>query len=87
MKLDLKDYSAPLVTEISRLLGVAPMLTMCAAVLMLVITTFAVRDFVANQQQEERSMRLPQFKIQSAPVPKSLYQEYAATLARLSPVV
>ncbi|HEX4917368.1 MAG TPA: hypothetical protein VFV43_05680, partial [Limnobacter sp.] len=46
-----------------------------------------VRDFVANQQQEERSMRLPQFKIQSAPVPKSLYQEYAATLARLSPVV
>lgn len=87
MKLDLKYDSAYIATEVSRLLGVAPLLSALAAVLMMVIAVFAVRDFVQTLGQEKRFVELPQFSVKSAAVPPKLYADYAATLNRLSPVV
>ena len=87
MKLDLKHGGSAMFTELSRLLGVAPMFTVAAAVLMLILTVLSVRDFVAAFDQEQKSLELPQFTISSQPVGKKLYEDYAAVLARLSPVV
>ncbi|HEY1057506.1 MAG TPA: hypothetical protein VGE55_02110 [Limnobacter sp.] len=87
MKLDLKNDTSLLLTEVTRLMGLAPLLMMSAAVLMLIVTVFAVKDFVQQEQKEKRSAELPQFKLVTQSVPKKLYDEYAAVLARLSPVV
>ncbi|HEX4879499.1 MAG TPA: hypothetical protein VFV39_06615 [Limnobacter sp.] len=87
MKLNMKYDGSMMATELSRLLGVAPMFTVAAAVLMLIITVFSVRDFVSTREQEQKSLELPQFSISSQPVGRKLYQDYAAVLSRLSPVV
>jgi len=87
MRLNFKHDGSAVITELSRLLGVAPMFTVAAAVLMLIISVLSVRDFVATLEQEKKSLELPQFSIASQPVPKKLYEDYAAVLSRLSPVV
>lgn len=87
MKLNLKYDSAFMATELSRLLGLAPLFTVAAAVFMLIIAMFSVRDFASSRENEQKSLELPQFSISSQPVGKKLYQDYAAVLARLSSVV
>ncbi len=87
MKLDLKNDSAYVFHEVSRLLGIAPLLTLLAAAFMLVMAIFTLKDFMYNRSEEAKSLQLPQFNIQSRPVSKKLYEDYAATLARLSPAV
>lgn len=84
MKLNFKQDGAMITTELMRLLGVAPMFTLAAAVLMLIITTFSIRDFIVRQQAERKSLELPQFSISAKPVSKAVYEDYAKVLARLS---
>ncbi|MCQ8897574.1 hypothetical protein NQT62_14120 [Limnobacter humi] len=87
MKLDLKTDASMLLNEVSRLLGLAPLMVMMAAVLMVVVTALAVKDFIKSEQTEKKNAELPQFKLLTEPVPASLYAEYAAVLQRLSPAV
>jgi hypothetical protein len=87
MKIDLGQDKALLFNEITRLLGLAPLLVMIAAVLMLVVTVFTVKDFIQREQIQRQRMELPQFKVSIHPVGGKLYEDYAATLARLSPTV
>ena len=68
MKLNFKQDGAMITTELMRLLGVAPMFTLAAAVLMLIITTFSIRDFIVRQQAERKSLELPQFSISAKPM-------------------
>ena len=84
MKLDFKNDASYLVNEITRLLGLAPLLMMIASVLMLVVSTFAVRDFVANKAQLRQATELPQFEIKVDPVGKRVYDNYAEVLGRLT---
>jgi hypothetical protein len=87
MKLDLTHDKALLWNEITRLLGLAPLLVMIAAVVMLVVTVFAVKDFVHEERQHKLSMQLPHFTVKTQPVGVKLYEEFAASLTRLSPTV
>jgi len=87
MKLEFKTDSSLLMTEISRMLGLAPILTMMIAVLMLVLAIFSVQDFLAEARKEQKSMELPEFTLKKLPVGKKVYEDYSVVLARLSPFV
>lgn len=87
MKLDLKQDTSMILSEMSRLIGLAPLLTMLAAVLMLVVTVFSIRDFMRTELKESRGAELPQFSLSRQSVAAPLYEDYAAVLTRLSPAV
>lgn len=84
MKLDFKTDTSLLLTEVSRMLGLAPIFTMAVAAVALVLVVFSIQDFVAETQKEKKSMELPTFILKKSPVGKKVYDEYSATLARLS---
>lgn len=87
MKLDMKNSTALWVSEASRLMGLAPVFTMMCAVLMVVLAVFSVSDFLKMAEVEQKSQELPEFTLKTVPVEKSVYEEYARVLARLSPEV
>jgi hypothetical protein len=87
VKLDLKNSSALWVTEASRLMGLAPVFAMMSAVLMIVLAAFSFSDFLKVAETERKSQELPEFILKRLPVDKSVYEEYASVLARLSPDV
>lgn len=87
MKLDFKTDSSLLMTEVSRMLGLAPVFTMMVAIIMLVLVVFSVQGFLTETQKEKKSMELPTFTLKKLPVGKKIYEDYAVVLARLSPHV
>ena len=87
MKLDFKGDASLFATEISRLLGIAPILMMMGAVMMLIVAVFTVQDFVKEGGKEKRSMELPQFSLKKLPAGKKIYEDFAVVLGRLSPDV
>lgn len=87
MKLDLRTNAADWVSEASRLMGLGPVLVTMGAVLMLVLAVFSVNDLMRATQQKAKSAELPEFTLKKQPVPKGVYEDYAATLSRLSPHV
>jgi hypothetical protein len=87
MRLDFKTDASMLMTEISRMLGLAPILTMMVAVMMLVLTIFSVQDLLVETQKEQKSMELPAFALKKLPVGKKVYEDYSVVLGRLSPYV
>jgi hypothetical protein len=87
VKLDLKNNAADWVSEASRLMGLGPVLVTMGAVLMLVLAVFSVIDLMQATQQKAKSAELPEFTLKKSPVSKSVYEDYAATLSRLSPHV
>jgi len=84
MRLDFKTDASMLMTEVSRMLGLAPIFTMMIAVLMLVLAIFSVKDLLAETQKEKKSMELPAFALKKLPVGKKVYEDYSAVLGRLS---
>lgn len=87
MRLDFKTDASMLMTEVSRMLGLAPILTMMIAVMMLVLAIFSVQDLLVETQKEQKSMELPAFALKKLPVGKRVYEDYSAILGRLSPDV
>jgi hypothetical protein len=87
VKLDFKTDSSLLMTEVSRMLGLAPIFTMMIAVIMLVLVVFSVQDFLVEAQKEKKSLELPSFTLNKLPVGKKVYEDYSLVLARLSPFV
>jgi hypothetical protein len=87
MRLDFKTDASMLMTEVSRMLGLAPILTMMIAVVMLVLAIFSVQDLLVETRKEQKSMELPAFALKKLPVGKKVYEDYAAVLGRLSPHV
>ncbi|MEQ9107953.1 MAG: hypothetical protein RLO04_10845 [Limnobacter sp.] len=87
MKLDFKTDSSLLMTEVSRMLGLAPVFTMMVAIIMLVLVVFSVQGFLTETQKEKKSMELPAFTLKKSPVGKKVYEDYSVVLARLSPHV
>ncbi|MCR2745071.1 hypothetical protein [Limnobacter parvus] len=87
MRLDFKTDASMLMTEVSRMLGLAPILTMMIAVLMLVLAIFSVQDLLVETQKEKKSMELPAFTLKKLPVGKKVYEDYSVVLGRLSPHV
>lgn len=87
MRLDFKTDASMLMTEVSRMLGLAPIFTMMIAVMMLVLAIFSVQDLLAETQKEKKSMELPAFALKKSPVGKRVYEDYSAVLGRLSPHV
>jgi hypothetical protein len=87
VKLDFKTDFSLLMTEVSRMLGLAPVFTMMVAVFMLMLAVFSVQDFLAEAQKEKKSTELPTFTLNKSPVGKMIYEDYSRVLARLSPYV
>lgn len=87
MKLDFKTDSSLLMTEVSRMLGLAPIFTMIVAIIMLVLAVFSIQDFLIETQKEKKSMELPTFTLKKSPVSEKVYEDYSVILARLSPHV
>lgn len=87
MKLDFKTDSSLLMTEVSRMLGLAPIFTMIVAIIMLVLAVFSIQDFLIETQKEKKSMELPTFTLEKSPVSEKVYEDYSVILARLSPHV
>lgn len=87
MRLDFKTDASMLMTEVSRMLGLAPILTMMVAVMMLVLAIFSVQDLLLETRKEQKSMELPAFALKKLPVGKKVYEDYSVILGRLSPFV
>lgn len=87
MKLDFKTDSSLLMTELSRMLGLAPVFTMMIAAVMLVLAVFSIQDLLTETQKQKKSMELPAFTLKTLPVSKKIYEDYAVVLSRLSPHV
>jgi hypothetical protein len=87
VKLDFKTDSSLLMTEVSRMLGLAPILTMMLAVMMFVLAVFSTQDMLAESRKEKKGMELPEFTLKKIPVSKKNYEDYALILGRLSPEV
>jgi hypothetical protein len=87
MKLDFKTDSSLLMTEVSRMLGLAPIFTMMVAVVMLILAVFSIQEFLTETQKEKKSLELPNFTLKKSPVGKKVYDDYSVVLARLSPHV
>lgn len=84
MKLDFKSDSSAISREITRLLGLAPLVLLMVATLSLVVTVIKVSDFFTKKNQVSQLAELPKFEIRVNPVDKNLYQNYASILSRLS---
>lgn len=87
MKLDFKSNSRLWIMEASRLMGVAPVITMMSALFMLILAVFSVKDLMSASDAERKSQDLPEFTLKRLPVGKAVYDEYASVLSRLSPDV
>jgi hypothetical protein len=87
IKFDVKNNSTLWITEVSRLLGVAPVFAMMCAVVMLILAVFALGDLVQSRGIQKKSQELPEFNLKVVPVTKAVYEDYAKVLGRLSPDV
>ena len=87
MKLDFRTNTAEWLSEASRLMGLGPVLVSMGAVLMLILAVFSVVDLMKTTQQKAKSAELPEFTLKRVPISKSVYEDYASTLMRLSPHV
>lgn len=74
-------------SEASRLMGLGPVLVTMSAVLMLVLAIFSVVDLMKTLQEKATDAELPEFTLKRVPIARTVYEDYANTLSRLSPHV
>lgn len=85
--LSLKSDGKRILAEMARLSGVAPLLAMMAAIVMLAMAVQSVHGFFEVKEKAEQGQRLPKFTLASRPVGKVAYERYAQVLAKVSPQV
>lgn len=87
MKLNLNASGIKVFEEVSRLMGLAPLIALTLAVMMTVLAVFAVKDFLYTSQEQNKAKENPKFEVSKAPVSAKAYENYAFVLQRISPGV
>lgn len=87
MKLNLSASGIKVFEEVSRLMGLAPLIALTLAVLMTVLAVFAVKDFLYTNQEQTKTKENPKFEVAKSPVSAKAYENYAFVLQRISPGV
>ncbi len=70
--------------EIARLGGIAPILVLLCAAIMIGQAAYAIHDLLAAIEDNRQVDQLPKFELQRKPVNSSAYELYASTLSRLT---